>query len=103
MPPEVVMALVLQLPLVAVVTWAFLTGKVHSSSELQRREREHDAELRRRTDTLTVQVNDWRALYTQERSDRIEADRRLTTAISEIKDAAARVEDLTKEVIRGGR
>lgn len=103
MPPEVIMGLVLQLPLVAVVAWAFLTGKVHSSAELERREREHDAEMRRRGDTMTAQINDWRALYNQERADRIEADRRLTTATGELKEVTARVEELTKEVIRGGR
>lgn len=103
MPPEVVMALVLQLPLVAVVTWAFLTGKVHSSAELTRREKEHAAELQRRSDSLSMQITDWRTLYNQERADRIEADRRLTTATGELKEVTTRVEELTKEVIRGGR
>src|SRR5688500_10312609 len=103
LPPEVLIGLAVQVPLVAVVTWAFVTGKVHSAAELRRRENEHAAELKRRHDTLTGQINDWRALYNQERADRIEADRRLTTATGELKEVTARVEDLTKEVIRGGR
>lgn len=103
MPAEVIAALVLQLPLVAMVTWAFVTGKVHSGAELKRREVEHDAELRRRSDTLVSQINDWRALYHQERSDRIESDRRLTVATGELKEVTTRVEELTKEVIRGSR
>lgn len=103
MPDEVVLGLVFQMPLVAVVAWAFLTGRVHSPAEMTRREEEHRAELQRRTDTLTAQVSDWRRLYDQERADRIEADRRLTTATGELRDVTGRVEELTKEVIRGGR
>lgn len=102
-PPSVIVAVVLQLPLVAVVTWAFLTGKVHSNAELERREHEHAAELQRRNDTLMAQINDWRTLHNQERADRIEADRRLTAATGELKEVTGRVEELTKEVIRGSR
>ena len=103
MPPEVIMGLVLQLPLVSVVTWAFLTGKVHSPAEMKRREDEHAAEMLRERNALTGQINDWRGLYLQERTDRIEADRRLSTATGELKEVTARVEELTKEVIRSGR
>lgn len=100
--PEWLVPLVLQIPLVAVVAWAFVTGKVHSDAELRRREAEHDAELKRRHDTLTMQINDWRTLYQQERTDRLEADKRLAVAVSEIRDGTARIEELTKEVIRHG-
>jgi len=103
MPPEVLIGLAVQVPLVAVVAWAFVTGKVHSDAELKRRESDHDAELKRRHETLTGQITDWRLLYNQERSDRIEADRRLTIATSELKEVTTRVEELTKEVIRSGR
>lgn len=92
LPPDVIVALVLQFPLVAVVAWAFVTGKVHSPAEMARVVKD-----------LMAQIGDWRALYQQERSDRIEADRRLTAATSELKEVTTRVEELTKEVIRGSR
>lgn len=101
--PDWALPVILQIPLVAVVAWAFVTGAVHSDNELRRRELEHDAELKRRSDTLNAQIKDWRDLYNQERMDRIAADARLAVAVSEIKDATARVEDLTKEVIRVSR
>lgn len=103
MPPEVIAALILQIPLVAVVAWAFTTGKVHSHAELQRREADHQAELKRRSDILGAQISDWRGLHSQERVDRIAADARLTIATSELKEVTARVEELTKEVIRSAR
>src|SRR5688500_748090 len=103
MPPEVIIGVIVQISLVAVVTWAFVSGKVHSDSELKRRETEHDAELRRRNDTLVAQIHDWRGLYAQERTDRIEADKRLTIATGELKEVTACVEDLTKEGIRRAR
>ena len=103
MPTEVLVALAVQIPLVAVVAWAFTTGKVHSPAEMKRREEEHAAELVRRSNTLTSQIDDWRGLYLQERKDRIEADRRLSSATAELKEVTTRVEDLTKEVIRSGR
>lgn len=100
--PDWLVGVVMQIPLVAAVTYAFLRGLVHSHAELERREAEHQAELNRRTDTLSNQINDWRTLYSQERADRIAADTRLAAAVAEIKDAASRVEELTKEVIRHG-
>ena len=101
--PEWTLPVIMQIPLVAVVAWAFVTGAVHSDNELKRREAEHEAELKRRHDTLSAQIQDWRTLYDQERKDRIAADARLAVAVSEIKDATARIEDLTKEVIRVSR
>ena len=93
--PEWTLPILLQLPLVVGVAFYF-----------DRREKklqaDHQAELKRRTDTLTGQIQDWRTLYSQERSDRISAEQRLAAAVSEIKDAASRIEDLTKEVIRHG-
>ena len=103
MPPEILIAIVVQIPLVAVVAWAFTTGKVHSPAEMKRREKEHAAELERRSATLMAQTEDWRRLYAQERADRLEADHRLSTATGELKEVTARVEELTKEVIRSGR
>lgn len=100
--PDWLVGVVLQIPLVAAVTYAFLRGLVHSHAELERREAEHQAELVRRSTTLAAQIEDWRSLYNQERADRIAADARLAAAVSEIKDAAARVDELTKEVIRHG-
>lgn len=103
MPAEILIGIAVQIPLVAVVAWAFVSGQVHSDAELKRREKEHQAELQRRHDTLTGQINDWRTLHNQERADRIEADRRLTIATGELKEVTSRVEELTKEVIRGSR
>lgn len=103
MQPEIWIAIALQIPLVAVVAWAFTTGRVHSDAELKRREKDHQAELGRRTDTMRAQVEDWRTLYQQERSDRLRSDERLSTATGELKEVTARVEELTKEVIRNGR
>ena len=88
-------ALALQIPLVIAVAWYF-------DREHRKQQAEHQAELKRRTDTLTSQINDWRTLYSQERADRLAADARLASAVREIKDAADRVDELTKEVIRHG-
>lgn len=93
--PEWVLPTLLQLPLVLAVAWYF-------DREHRKQEAEHEVELKRRTDTLNAQIEDWRQLHSQERADRIAADARLSVAVSEIKDAAARVEELTKEVIRHG-
>ena len=93
--PEWVLPLLIQLPLVAVVAWYF-------RSEHNRQKSEYESELKRRTEALNVQLDDWRKLHAQERIDRLAADARLNTALLEIKDTAARVDDLTKEVIRHG-
>jgi hypothetical protein len=101
--PEWVVPILFQIPLVAVVAWAFVTGAVHSDNELKRRESDHDAEMKRRVGSFQEQIADWRTLYQQERVDRLAADARLVIAVAEIKDATDRVEDLTKEVIRVSR
>lgn len=100
--PDWVVGLVVQLPLVSAVTWAFLTGKVHSDAELRRVQDDHQAELKRRTDTLGTQVADWKRLYEQERADRVEANQRLSTAAETIRQVMNNVEDLTREMIRNG-
>jgi len=78
MPDWVPPALVLQLPLVGVVAYAFVSRRVRSSGE----------------------VEDWQKLYQQERADRIAAELRLAAATGEIKDVVAGVAELTKEVVR---
>jgi len=78
MPDWIPPALLLQLPLVAVVAYAFVSGRVRRAGE----------------------VIDWQTLYQQERSDRIAAEARLAAATSEIKEVVAGVQELTKEVVR---
>lgn len=98
--PEWLGPLVAQLPLVAAVAWAFVTGRVHSKAELERREQEHLDELRRQKIDSDGQVADWKRLYEQERGDRIEAHQKLAAAIDSIGKIVDGVEDLTREVIR---
>jgi hypothetical protein len=76
--PEWALPVVTQLPLVAVVAYGFLTGRVRRSGE----------------------VDDWQRLYRQEREDRIAAENRLAVATAEIKEVVAGVAELTKEVVR---
>jgi uncharacterized protein (DUF934 family) len=97
--PDWAIAIAIQIPLVAVVAWAFTNGKVHSHAEIERHEADHRSELA----SLGQQVSDWRALYDQERADRIAVSERLATVIEGIKDIVDGVDELTKEVIRVSR
>lgn len=85
--------LIVQLPLVAVVAWYF-----------DRREKklqaDHQAELKRRTDTLTTRADDWHSLHDQERDERLEAQRQLVAVTGEVRGVLEALQDLTKEVIR---
>ena len=85
------MAVALQIPLVAAVTFAFLSGSIHTDAELKRRELDH-----------TKALTDWKNLYERERTDRMEAAKRLAEGTETIRDVMARVDDLTREVIRNG-
>lgn len=78
MPDWVPPALVLQLPLVAVVAYGFISGQVRRAGE----------------------VVDWQKLYHQERADRLAAEARVAIATAEIKEVIAGVAELTKEVVR---
>ena len=100
--PEWGTALALQIPLVAAVTYAFLSGAIHTRAELDRREKEHEAELARRSSTLEARAQDWRDLYEKEREDRIDAAQRLAAATDTIRAVIEKVDDLTREVIRNG-
>ena len=85
MQPEILFAIAAQIPLVAVVAWAFTTGRVHSDAEVK---------------NWHARANEWKQLYEQERRDRIDAVVRLSAATASVKEVTAGVEDLTREVIR---
>ncbi len=86
--PDWAMAVVLQIPLVSVVAWAFVSGKIHTDAELKRRESE---------------IAEWKTLFERERIDRNEAAKRLADGTEAIRDVMDKVEGLTREVIRNGR
>lgn len=87
-----------------------ITGKLRTEREIKERDEElalvrqardkREEHMRREMETA---VGSWQHLYQQERSDRLKADDRLTSATSELKEVTARVEELTKEVIRNAR
>ena len=100
------------LPLVMLVAFGYLiiTGKLRTEREITERDEElaavrksrdqREAHMRREMETA---VGSWQQLYAQERNDRLKADDRLTIATGELKEVTARVEELTKEVIRSAR
>ena len=100
------------LPIVMFSGFAYLiiTGKLRTEREVKERDKElaevrkarnqREEHMRREMETA---VGSWQHLYQQERTDRLKADDRLTVATSELKEVTARVEELTKEVIRSAR
>ncbi len=90
--PDWAMGVVLQIPLVSAVAWAFVSGKIHTDAELKRREAENAQALA-----------EWKTLFERERSDRNEAAKRLAEGTEAIRDVMDKVESLTREVIRNGR
>ena len=90
MPDWAIAALVVQMPLVAVVAWAFLSGAVHT-----------DAEIKGALERKDQQIAEWKALHEQERRERLEAQRQMAETTDEIRGVLDALNDLTKEVIRG--
>lgn len=97
------------LPTVMLAAFGYLiiTGKLRTEREIKERDVEiaavrksRDAREEHMRREMVTAVSSWQALYNQERNDRLKADDRLTTATSELKEVTARVEELTKEVIR---
>lgn len=100
------------LPIVMFAGFAYLiiVGKLRTEREIKERDEElaqvrksrneREAHMRREMETA---VGSWQQLYQQERADRLKADDRLTIATGELKEVTARVEELTKEVIRNAR
>ena len=97
--PDWVVGLILQIPLAAAVTWAFVRGLIHSDPELRQMRNDYEARLLARDQ----RANDFRTMYEQERQDRILSNERLSEATNSIRDIVASVEDLTREVIRASK
>lgn len=97
------LAVVLQVPLLVAFGYMIARGIFVAGRELDRREKEHQAELQRRTETLQTQIEYRETLRTEERDARLRAEERLSTMAKGIEQITGLMTDIEKEIIRGGR
>lgn len=95
------LALALQIPLVVAVGWLIGSGIFVTGRELNRREKDHQDELARRTDVLTQQIEYREGLRVEERDGRLKAEERLSAMARTIEQIADLMGDIEKEIIRG--
>lgn len=91
--PEWVIPVAFQIPLVIGIAWYFDWRE-------KKLQRHHEAELKRRNDTLQARIVEWKQLHDDERRDRIEAARQLAATTAEVRGVLDALNDLTKEVVR---
>lgn len=97
------LAVVLQIPLVVGFGFLIARGIFVAGRELDRREREHQAELQRRHETLTKEIEYREKLRVEEQQARLKAEERLATMARGIEAITALMNDIEKEIIRAGR
>ncbi len=103
MPPEVLTGLVLQIPLVAVVAWGFLSRKLRTEGEAKDIDRHHRATV----DDLQARhrrENDYlEARRMEERDGRVAAERRVSELTERWDRALDLLAGIERELIRGAR
>jgi hypothetical protein len=106
------LAIAFQIPLLAtagvlITRGTFITGREANArveaiqKVLDRREEEHAAELKRRHDTLSAQIEYRESLRVEERDARIKAEQRLEVMAKSMDQVTDFLSSIEKEVIRG--
>lgn len=96
-------ALILQIPIVVGVGYLLARGVFVTGRELTRREEDHQAELQRRTESLTREIEYRETLRQEEQRGRVQAEERLSVMSRGIEQITALMNDIEKEIIRGRR
>lgn len=98
--PEIIAGVILQFPIVSIITYAFLSGKIRRSGEVTDLEKRHDHDVDELTKRHARELDYLEARRTEEREGRIAAERR----VSELSERWDRALDLLagieKELIR---
>lgn len=101
--PEIIAGLILQLPIVAVITYAFVSGKVRRSGEVTDLEARHEHEVEQLQARHTRELDYLEARRSEEREGRIAAERRVSELTERWDRAIDLLSGVEKELIRSGR
>ena len=101
MPPEVIAGIALQIPLVGVVAWGFISRKLRTDGEAKDVDAAHRANVKELTERHRREVDYLEERRREEREGRIAAERRVSELTERWDRALDLLAGVEKELIRG--